>query len=216
MVHNLSLKNSLASQYMAEIRDAQIQKDRLRYRRNLERLGAIFSIEISKKLEWADKEVVTPLGIANCKVLKEQPVLATILRAGLPLHNGLLDFFDNGDSAFISAFRKHDKSGDFSIKLEYASCPSLENRVLIVSDPMIATGASMVLTIRELFKYGKPKKIHVVTAIASTVGIEHMKKNLPEVHLWAGDIDDELTAKAYIVPGLGDAGDLAFGEKIQD
>ena len=162
-----------------------------------------------------EKEIQTPLGISNCKVLKEQPVLATILRAGLPLHNGLLNFFDKADNAFISAYRKHNKDGTFDISLDYVSCPELENRVVIVSDPMLATGSSLVKTIQFLREEGHPSKIHVVTAIACTVGIEYVLRSEPNCKIWCGAIDDELTAKGYIVPGLGDAGDLAFGTKVQ-
>ena len=216
MVHNLSEHNSLISQFIAEIRDESIQKDRLRFRRNMERIGEIAAYEISKKLEWKDAEVTTPLGVANGKSLITQPVLATILRAGLVLHNGLLNYFDQADNAFIAAYRKHDKDGNFEIHLEYVTCPSLDDRVLIISDPMLATGASLALTIQKLLAEGKPKHIHIVTAIACTVGIDHVKRSLSNVTIWAGAIDDELTAKSYIVPGLGDAGDLAYGEKLQD
>lgn len=216
MLHNLSATNSLVSQFIAELRDVQVQKDRLRFRRNMERLGEIFAYEISKFLEWEEKEVITPLGVANHRVLAEQPVLATILRAGLPLHQGLLNFFDNADNAFIAAYRKHNKDGTFFINLEYLTSPSLTGRTVILSDPMLATGASLVLTIQELLKEGMPKHTHVVSAIACTVGVDYVRRHLPDVTLWVGAVDDELTAKAFIVPGLGDAGDLAFGEKMQE
>jgi len=216
MLFNLSETNSLVSQFVAELRDVEIQKDRLRFRRNMERLGEVFAYEISKHLDWEEKEVTTPLGTARHKMLAEQPVIGTILRAGLPLHQGLLNFFDSADNAFIAAYRKHNKDGTFYINLEYLTSPSLAGRTVILSDPMLATGASLVLTIQELLKEGMPKRIHIVTAIACTVGIEHVKRHLPNVTLWAGAVDNELTAKAYIVPGLGDAGDLAFGEKLQD
>jgi uracil phosphoribosyltransferase len=216
MLYNLSETNSLVSQFVSELRDVNVQKDRLRFRRNMERLGEIFAYEISKHLDWEEKEITTPLGTANHKVLAEQPVLATILRAGLPLHQGVLNFFDSADNAFIAAYRKHNKDGTFYINLEYLTSPSLAGRTVILSDPMLATGASLVLTIQELLKEGEPKHIHLVTAIACTVGIEHVKRHLPNVTLWAAAVDNELTAKAYIVPGLGDAGDLSFGEKIQD
>jgi uracil phosphoribosyltransferase len=175
----------------------------------------VAAYEISKVLPFIEKEVQTPLGIATCKVLKEQPVIATILRAGLPLHQGILNYFDNADNAFVTAYRKHDKDGSFEITLEYISCPDLENRILIISDPMLATGASLVKTIHYLREEGLPREIHFVTAIACTVGIEFVKREDPSVTIWCGDIDDELTAKGYIVPGLGDAGDLAFGVKVQ-
>jgi len=216
MIHNLSDTNSVAVQFVAELRDVNVQGDRMRFRRNMERLGEIFAYEISKELEWEDYEVTTPLGIARAKALKEQPVLATILRAGVPLHQGLLNFFDKADNAFIAAYRKHNKDGSFFINLEYLTSPPLAGRTVVLSDPMLATGASLVLTIQELLKEGEPKRIHIVAAIASTTGINHVKSNLPNVTIWTGAIDNELTAKSYIVPGLGDAGDLAFGEKMQD
>jgi uracil phosphoribosyltransferase len=215
MVINLSQQHSLISNWIGELRDAEIQKDRMRFRRNLERIGEVAAYEISKVLPFVEKEIQTPLGIADCKVMKEQPVLATILRAGLPLHQGLLNFFDQADNAFISAYRKHNKDGSFEISLDYVSSPELENRVVIISDPMLATGASLVKTIHFLKEEGSPREIHIVTAIACTVGIEYVKREEPAVTIWCGDIDDELTAKGYIVPGLGDAGDLAFGVKVQ-
>ena len=215
MIVNLSEQHSLLSNWIAEIRNVDVQKDRMRFRRNLERIGEIAAYEISKVLPFAEAEIQTPLGISPAKVLKEQPVLATILRAGLPLHQGLLNFFDKADNAFISAYRKHEKDGSFEISLEYISCPELENRILIISDPMLATGSSLVKTIHFLKAEGRPREIHVVAAIACTVGIEYVKREDPSVTIWCGDIDDELTAKGYIVPGLGDAGDLAFGTKIQ-
>ncbi|RYZ50204.1 MAG: uracil phosphoribosyltransferase [Sphingobacteriales bacterium] len=215
MVVNLSEQHSLISNWVGEIRDVDIQTDRMRFRRNLERIGEASAYEISKVLPFIEREVQTPLGIATSKVLQHQPVLATILRAGLPLHQGLLNYFDKADNAFISAYRKHNKDGTFDISLDYISCPELENRVLIISDPMLATGASLVKTIHFLKEEGHPKEIHIVTAIACTVGIEYVKREEPSVTIWCGDIDDELTAKGYIVPGLGDAGDLAFGVKVQ-
>ncbi|HRE36867.1 MAG TPA: uracil phosphoribosyltransferase [Chitinophagaceae bacterium] len=215
MIVNLSEQHSLVSNWVAELRDVNIQNDRMRFRRNLERIGEVAAYEISKILPFEEKEIQTPLGIAEHKIMKEQPVLATILRAGLPLHQGLLNYFDKADNAFISAYRKHHKDGSFEISLEYISCPELENRVLIISDPMLATGASLVKTIQYLKDEGSPSAIHIVAAIACTVGIEYVKREAPSVTIWCGDIDDELTAKGYIVPGLGDAGDLAFGTKIQ-
>ncbi|HKR07061.1 MAG TPA: uracil phosphoribosyltransferase [Bacteroidia bacterium] len=214
MVHILSQQNSIINQFISEIRDIEIQKDSMRFRRNMERMGEIAAYEISKKLEWVEKDVTTPLGIANVPVLKEQPVLATILRAGLSMHQGMLNYFDKAENAFISAYRRHHKDGSFDIHLEYVSSPSLKNRILIICDPMLATGQSMVKTIKALYERGKPKHIHIVAAIASTQGIEFIKSHLPEdLTLWAGAVDDELTAQAFIVPGLGDAGDLAFGIK---
>ena len=216
MIVNLSEQHSLISNWVYELRNVEIQKDRMRFRRNLERIGEVIAYEISKKLPFIEQEVETPLGISDSKILKEQPVLATILRAGIPLHNGLLNFFDKADNAFISAYRKHQKDGSFEISLEYISCPDLEDRILIISDPMLATGSSLAKTIRFLKEEGPPREIHVVVAIACTVGIEYVKREEPSVTIWCGDIDDELTAKGYIVPGLGDAGDLAFGAKTQN
>ncbi len=215
MVVNLSQQYSLLSNWVGELRDEEIQQDRMRFRRNLERIGEVAAYEISRQLAFEEKEIQTPLGIAVCKVLKDQPVLATILRAGLPLHQGLLNYFDKADNAFISAYRKHKRDGSFEISLDYVSCPELEGRVVIISDPMLATGSSLVKTIQFLREEGQPSKIHIVTAIACSVGIEYVLRTEPNCQLWCGAIDDELTAKGYIVPGLGDAGDLAYGAKIQ-
>jgi uracil phosphoribosyltransferase len=216
MIINLSEKHSLVSNWVSELRNVEVQNDRMRFRRNLERIGEVIAYEISKTLDWDEKEIETPLGTAISKVIREQPVLATILRAGLPLHEGMLNYFDKADNAFISAYRKHHKDGTFEISLEYVSCPDLEDRVVIISDPMLATGSSLVKTIQYLKDEGNPREIHIVCAIACTVGIEYVKREEPSVIIWCGDIDDELTAKGYIVPGLGDAGDLAFGSKIQN
>src|SRR5687767_1729582 len=215
MVINLSREHSLVSNWVAELRDTEMQNDRMRFRRNLERIGEIAAYEISKKLPFTEIEVQTPLGTAVSKVLSEQPVLATILRAGLPLHQGLLNYFDKADNAFVSAYRKHDKDGSFEISLEYMSSPEIEGRILIVSDPMLATGSSLVKTIHYMREEGEPSSIHIVAAIACSVGIEFVRRQIPTVSIWCGDIDEELTAKGYIVPGLGDAGDLAYGVKIQ-
>ncbi|MFI5152057.1 MAG: uracil phosphoribosyltransferase [Chitinophagales bacterium] len=215
MIVNLSLQYSILCDWISEIRDEQVQQDRSRFRRNLERIGEIAAFEISKGLSFEEKEIQTPLGTAMCKVLKQQPVLATILRAGLPLHQGILNFFDKADNAFISAYRKHNRDGSFEISLDYLSSPEMENRVLILSDPMLATGSSLVKAVQFLREEGRPSEIHIVTAIACTVGIEYVKRNEPHCKIWCGSIDDELTAKGYIVPGLGDAGDLAFGTKVQ-
>ncbi len=205
----------MLSDWISEIRDADIQSDRMRFRRNLERIGEIAAYEISKTLPYVEKEVQTPLGIAVVKTLKDQPVITTILRAGLALHQGVLNMFDKADNGFISAYRKHQRDGSFEISLEYVSCPELEGRVVIISDPMLATGASLVKTIQYLREEGHPSEIHVVVAIACTVGIEFVLRSEPQCKIWCGAIDDELTAKGYIVPGLGDAGDLAFGPKVQ-
>ena len=216
MVINLSREHSLVGNWIAEIRDVGIQGDRMRFRRNLERIGEVAAYEISKKLPMTEAEVQTPLGTATCNVLAGQPVLATILRAGLPLHQGLLNYFDKADAAYVSAYRKHNKTdGSFEISLEYLSSPEIDGRILILSDPMLATGASLVKTIQYLRAEGEPAQIHIVCAIACSVGIELVLREVPAATLWCGAIDDELTAKGYIVPGLGDAGDLAFGPKIQ-
>jgi uracil phosphoribosyltransferase len=215
MVINLSDQHSLVTNWVAELRNVELQGDRMRFRRNLERIGEVMAYEISKRMQFDIRETQTPLGIAASKIITDQPVLATILRAGLPLHQGLLNFFDKADNAFVSAYRKHRKDGSFEISLDYLSCPEIEDRFLIISDPMLATGASLVKTIQFLKEIGRPREIHVVTAIACTVGIEYVRRDEPGVVVWCGDIDDELTAKGYIVPGLGDAGDLAFGTKVQ-
>jgi uracil phosphoribosyltransferase len=214
MLHVLNEQPSLIHHYIAEIRDQEIQKDRMRFRRNLERIGELAAYEISKTMEYSETEITTPLGVAQVPLMKEQPIVATILRAGLPLHQGVLNYFDKADNAFVSAYRRHHKDGTFDIRLDYLSSPSLNNRILILTDPMIATGSSMVMTYKAMLQRGKPKHTHIVCAIASTQGIEHVKSHLPSgITIWAGAVDEELTAQAYIVPGLGDAGDLAFGEK---
>jgi uracil phosphoribosyltransferase len=216
MVINLSEQHSLVSNWVSELRNVDIQQDSMRFRRNLERIGEVTAYEISKRLEWDVKEITTPLGIANCKVLSAQPVLATILRAGLGMHTGLLNYFDRGENAFISAYRKHYQDGTFEISLEYMSCPEVEGKVVIISDPMIATGASLVKAMQYLKDQGDIKEMHIVCAIGCTVGLEYVLREQPNCTIWCGDIDDELTAKGYIVPGLGDAGDLAFGQKMQN
>jgi uracil phosphoribosyltransferase len=215
MIHNLSLQNSLVHQYIAELRDVTVQNDRMRFRRNLERLGEIMAYEISKTMAYSIEKIQTPLAIADSPVLKSQPVLANILRAAVPMYQGLLNYFDKADNAFISAYRKHNADGSFEIDLQYTACPSLENRILIVCDPMLATGASMVATIKKLEAMGTPKHIHIVTAIASQDGVDFVMKNLTNITLWTATIDPILNSNKYIVPGLGDAGDLAFGEKMQ-
>ncbi len=216
MVKNLSTEHSLVSNWVSELRDVVVQTDRMRFRRNLERIAEAIGYEISKQLEMEEKEINTPMGVSTCKVLKEQPVLATILRAGLAMHNGLLNYFDKADNAFLSAYRKHLPDGSFEISLEYMSCPDLENRTIILSDPMLATGSSLVKSIQYLKEEGPIKELHIVCAIACSVGIEYVLRAEPKAIIWCGDIDDELTAKGYIVPGLGDAGDLAYGAKMQN
>lgn len=216
MIFNLSSKPSIVGQFIAELRDVRVQSDRLRFRKNLERMGEIFAYEISKTLTYEDKEVETPLGMAIARVPAQKIVLGAILRAGLPLHQGLLNYFDSADNAFISAYRKHHKDGTFEISVDYITCPDLSDTVLILVDPMLATGSSVDSSLRALRQYGKPAQIHVVTTIASTFGVQYIRRYYPELYLWVGAVDDELTAKSYIVPGLGDAGDLAYGTKLQE
>lgn len=215
MVYNLSDQQSLITQWVSEIRDIEIQKDRLRFRRNMERIAEVAAYEISKQLPFVTKNIITPLGESEIQIMEGQPVLATILRAGMPMHNGLLSFFDKADSAFIAAYRKHHRDGSFEIEQHYITCPSLEGRTLIIADPMLATGASLILALETLLNYGTPTQVHIVSAIACTEGIENVERKFPEVSIWAAAIDEELTARGYIVPGLGDAGDLAFGSKEQ-
>ena len=215
MITNLSEKHSLVSNWISELRDVSIQTDRMRFRRNIERIGEVIAYEISKVLPWEEQETTTPLGIAKQKMLAHQPVLATILRAGTPLHIGMLNYFDKADNAFVAAYRKHHRDGSFEISLEYLSCPSLEDRTLIVCDPMLATGASLVKTNEYLRREGQVRSLHIASVIACTEGLEFVRRHEPTAQIWCGAIDEELTAKGYIVPGLGDAGDLAYGEKSQ-
>jgi uracil phosphoribosyltransferase len=207
--------NSILNQFLSELRNVEVQNDSMRFRRNLERIGEIIAYEISKTFRYEKKSIKTPLGESEMMLPVNQVVLATIMRAGLPLHNGLLSFFDNAGNAFISAFRKYHKDGTFDIQFGYLSSPSIEGKTLIISDPMLATGSSMVLAYKSLIEKGEPEHTHIVSVVASKEGIEYVKKNLPDndYTLWLGAIDDELTAKAFIVPGLGDAGDLAYGPK---
>ena len=215
MVHNLSKDHSLVSNWVSELRDKNIQQDRMRFRRNLERIAEVTGYEISRGMETEERQVQTPMGVAACKVLKDQPVLATILRAGMAMHNGLLSYFDRADNAFLSAYRKHNEDGSFEIALEYMSCPEIDGRIVIISDPMLATGASLVKAIQFLREAGNIKKLHVVCAIAALKGIETLQAAEPDINIWCGDVDEELSAKGYIIPGLGDAGDLAYGPKMQ-
>lgn len=215
MIYNLDKDCSLINQYLAEMRDAQIQKDTLRYRFNTERIGMLIGYEISKKLEYRNLNVQTPLGISPSRIIDDKIVLATILRAGLPLNNGLLQVFDKAESGFVTAYRKYSSDNNFEIKVEYMSAPSIQDKVLILSDPMLATGSSMIMSYKALLAKGKPKHTHIVSVLASKEGIEFVKRHIREADftIWTGAIDDELTAQSYIVPGLGDAGDLAFGKK---
>lgn len=216
MVNVLCNSDSILNQFMAEIRDADIQKDSLRFRRNMERIGEIFAYEISKKLQYEIKEVTTTFGIANVPVLIQFPMLATILRAGLPFHQGFLNFFDQSENAFISTYRKTHKDRSFSMSIGYSSIPEVEGKVLILCDTLVATGSSMLMAYKELISKGRPSHTHIVSILASVEGLDNLKKHLPQddVTIWLGGVDDELTAQAYIVPGLGDAGDLAYGKKI--
>lgn len=216
MVMELVKQRSVAGHFLAELRDVNVQKDPMRFRRNLERIGEVLAMELSRTLDYTEQEVISPLGTTRSHLLQEQPVLATILRAGLPLHQGLLNYFDRADNAFISAYRKHRKGEDgFDIEVEYLSSPSLHDRTLVICDPMLATGQSMVLVYKALLRLGKPKALHIVAAIASAEGLEYAKLHLPAgTRFWIGAVDEEMTAQAYIVPGLGDAGDLAYGAKL--
>jgi uracil phosphoribosyltransferase len=216
MVKIIGDQNSLFNQFIAEARDVEIQKDSMRFRQNLERMGAIFAYEISKTLLYEKKVVTTKLGITEVPVLKEQPIIASILRAGLPLHNGMLGFFDHAGSAFVSAYRHQHKSGKFDIDIEYCSSPVLHNKYLILCDPMIATGSSIVMAYKKLLERGRPVHTHIVSVVASVLGLEYVEKHTgsADTTIWLGALDDELTAQALIVPGLGDAGDLAYGNKF--
>lgn len=216
MVHKLSQQHSIANQFLAELRDLNNQKDRMRFRFNLERLGEMLAYELSKTLPYERIEVETPLGIASTYLPSQPIVLAPILRAALPLHQGMLRIFDRAENAFVSAYRRHHKDGSFEINLEYLSCPDLHNKLLVVIDPMLATGASMELALKELMKHGHPVQVHFATVVASPYGLERLERLFPQAHIWMAELDEELTAKSYIVPGLGDAGDLAYGPKLQE
>ena len=215
-VIELGAKNTIINNYIAELRNVEVQGDRMRFRRNLERIGELTAYEISKTLDYETVSITTPLGEKEMNILVDQPVLATIMRAGLPLHQGFLNVFDKADNAFIAAYRKYDKNEDFEIRIEYYSAANIDGRVLMLVDPMLATGSSLVQCLDGLLHDEmKPSKLHLVAVIASAEGVDYVKKKLSkyDATLWVGNIDDELTAKAYIVPGLGDAGDLAYGEK---
>ncbi len=217
MLHILNQQNTILNKFIAEMRDKNIQTDSMRFRRNLERIGEITAYEISRTLEYVPQTVETPLGEAALMAIGDQVVIATILRAGLPFHQGFLNYFDDARNAFVSAYRKYGKDGKFKIKVEYISCGSLEGKVLILADPMLATGSSLVLAYQALCEHGgMPKHTHIAAVIASEEGLDYVKKHLPEksTTIWCGAVDEELTSKAYIVPGIGDAGDLAYGEKL--
>lgn len=215
MIHDLSQSTSLLSQFVAEIRDVRIQTDRLRFRHNLERIAMIIGYEFSRQMRYRRERVATPLGLADCMVLEEVPIIGTILRAGLAMHQGLLNLFDRADNAIISAYRKHRPDGSFDIELEYVACPPLDERVLILCDPMLATGASIAKTVQALLRHGRPREVHLVCAIAARAGVEKVQQEVPWVDIWVAAIDAELDSNFYIVPGLGDAGDLAYGQKAQ-
>ena len=214
---NFQDSNSIYNTFLSQLRDKKVQLDSMRFRRNLERLGEITAMEISKTLNYSDKDISTPLGVSNMKLIDEPIVLATILRAGLPLHQGLLNYFDQAENCFISAYRKHTSPDEFDVEIEYMSSPDLEGKTILLNDPMLASGRSMVLAYKALLQRGTPKKIHVVSVIASQQGVDLVRNNLPSNStIWVGAIDPEMTKESYIVPGLGDAGDLAFGSKKDD
>lgn len=215
MVNHLGKENSLVKVWMNELRSAQVQQDSMRFRRNLERLGEIAAYEISKSFPYIPEIIETPLGEKASFALEQSPVITTILRAGVPLFQGLLNYFDKADCSFIAAYRQHTQGDDFTINQQYVTCPELENRILILADPMLATGASLITALDALQEYGTSQATHIVSAIACDEGIRAVQKRYPDLIFWIGDIDEELTAKGYIVPGLGDAGDLAYGSKMQ-
>jgi uracil phosphoribosyltransferase len=216
MVNILSNNNSILNKFIAELRDKDIQKDSLRFRKNMQRIGEIFAYEISKKLNYTPHKINTPLGISTTNLSDETIVNATILRAGLPLHQGILSYFDKAENAFISAHREYTGNDSFDIKFGHISGPSINNKTLILSDPMLASGASMIISYNSLLERGTPKHTHIVAIIASQEGLDYLKKNIDSenVTIWIGAVDDKLSSKSYIIPGLGDAGDLAYGEKM--
>jgi uracil phosphoribosyltransferase len=216
MMHILSNEVSLVNSWINELRNVEVQTDRMKFRRNMERIGEIAAFEISKKLDYKEVEITTPLDKIKVKEIAVQPVITTILRAGVPLFQGVLNYFDKADCGFVAAYRKHDMNDYFSIKQDYLTCPNIEGRPLIVADPMLATGASLIEALKDLLTHGKPSQIHIVAAIASRQGAEAIRTAYPEAQIWMGAIDEELTSKGYITPGLGDAGDLSFGEKLQN
>lgn len=216
-IHHLLEENSVANKFIAELRDINIQQDRMRFRRNIERIGEILGYELSKQLNYTAADVKTPLGTAKLQLPKEQPVICSILRAGLPLHNGILNYFDAAENSFISAYRHHPYNDErFEIIVEYLASPSLEDKILILADPMLATGRSFVNVLQALESMGKPREIHMVSVIGARQGIEYVQEHFPKnTHLWIATIDEALNERGYIVPGLGDAGDLCFGIKQQ-
>lgn len=215
MIKILSEEFSLVNSWINELRNVEVQEDRMRFRRNMERIGEISAYYISQKLEQKEVEITTPLDKIKVQEIAVQPVLTTILRAGVPLFQGVLNYFDKADCGFVAAYRKHDANDYFSIKQDYLTCPNLEGRPLIVADPMLATGASLIEAIKDLLTNGEPSQMHIVVAIASEQGLETIQKAYPQAYIWVGALDEKLTDKGYISPGLGDAGDLSFGEKLQ-
>lgn len=215
MVTILSDTFSLVNSWINELRNVEVQNDRMRFRRNMERIGEIAAFEISKGLEVKEVEITTPLDKISGKEIAVQPVITTILRAGVPLFEGILNYLDKADCGFVAAYRKHDANDYFSIKQDYLTCPNIDGRPLIVADPMLATGASLVEALKDLLNHGKPTQLHIVAAIASQQGVDTIQKAYPEAQIWVGVIDADLTPKGYITPGLGDAGDLSYGEKLQ-
>lgn len=215
-VHHLSEENSILNKFIAEIRDVTIQKDSLRFRRNIERIGEVLAYELSKNLHFLTTEIQTPLAKKETKLISNAIVLCSILRAGLPLHQGLLNYFDDAENAFISAYRHHpNNNNEFEIVVEYFASPSIDNKTLLLADPMLATGQSLVAVYEAIKKYGNPKELHIISVIASKEGVNFIKNHFPKnTHLWIAAIDSKLDDKGYIVPGLGDAGDLAFGTKL--
>lgn len=213
-IHILAHKTSIADVYLQELRNLNVQQDRAKFRNNVERLGMLLAYRVSEHLEYTDEYIDTPLSATQAKFLREQPVLASILRAGLPLHQGFLNIFEKADNAYIAAYRKTTYNHEFEIRLEYVATPELENRTLIVLDPMLATGSTLVAALNALKTYGTPKSLHIVSIIASHYGVQYIRHNLPHAHIWAVNIDPELNIQSYIIPGLGDAGDLALGKKI--
>ena len=217
IVHQFGNSNSILNKFIAEIRDEAIQKDSLRFRRNIERIGEVLGYEFSKSIDYERQAIKTPLGIKNTYLPSKKIVICSILRAGVPLHNGLLNYFDEAENAFISAYRHHKENPEtFEIIVEYLACPSLEGKTLVLADPMLATGQSMVATFEALKPFGTPKNIHLVSVIGAQDGVNFVNNHFGEhTHLWIAAIDKTLSDKGYIIPGLGDAGDLAFGEKLQ-
>ena len=211
----LSEQFSLVNTWINELRNVEVQHDRMRFRRNMERIGEIAAFEISKSLEQVEVEIQTPLDTIKVKEIAVQPVITTILRAGVPLFEGILNYLDRADCGFVAAYRKHDANDYFSIKQDYLTCPNIDGRPLIVADPMLATGASLIEAIKDLLTNGAPTQLHIVAAIASRQGVETIEKAYPDAKIWVGEIDENLTSKGYITPGLGDAGDLSYGEKLQ-